>query len=206
MTGEEHQMLRLLRRASPLALLLAFLMQATAMAATVEVTIADFQFTPSVANIRMGDTVHWTNNGPSPHTTTSNAPLSLWDSDILSVGDDFSFQFTAAGTYSYFCELHGSMQGRIRPKPTAMPRNGVVGTIFTIKVATIPAPAGFVYDVQKKNPGGGFQNWMTGITSSTAQFDSTGQPTGTYQFRSRLRRLSDNAASGYSPAANIMVT
>jgi plastocyanin len=199
-------MLRLLKRATPLALLLAFLVQATALAATVEVTIADFQFTPSVANIRMGDTVHWTNNGPSPHTTTSNAPLSLWDSDILSDGDDFSFQFTAAGTYFYFCELHATMQGRIRPRPTAMPRNGEVGTVFNIRVATIPAPAGFVYDVQKKNPGGAFRNWRTGITSSTTQFDSAGQPIGTYQFRSRLRRLSDNAASGFSPAAKIMVT
>jgi plastocyanin len=199
-------MVRLLRRASPVALLLAFLMQATALAATVEVAISDFQFTPAIANVRMGDTVLWTNEGPSPHTTTSNAPLSLWDSDVLFEGDDFSFQFTAAGTYFYFCELHAAMQGRIRPKPTAMPRSGEVGTIFTVRVATITAPSGFVYDVQKKNPGGSFRNWMTGITSNTATFDSTGQPTGTYQFRSRLRRLSDNAASGYSPAANIMVT
>jgi plastocyanin len=199
-------MVRLLRRASPIALLLAFLMQATAMAATVEVAISDFQFTPAIANIRMGDTVHWTNDGPSPHTTTSNAPLSLWDSNILSDGDDFSFQFTAAGTYLYFCELHPSMQGRVRPKPTARPREGQVGTVFTVTVATIPAPSGFVYDVQKKNPGGSWQNWMTGITSNTALFDSTGQPTGIYQFRSRLHRLSDNAASGYSQAAKITVT
>lgn len=199
-------MVRLLRRASPVALLLAFLMQATAMAATVEVAISDFQFTPEIANIRMGDTVHWTNEGPSPHTATSNPPLSLWDSGILSDGDDFSYQFTAAGTYLYFCELHPNMRGRVRPKPTARPRNGEVGTVFTITVATIPAPSGFVYDVQKRNPGEGFQNWMTGITSNTALFDSAGQPTGIYQFRSRLRRVSNNAASGYSQAAKITVT
>lgn len=199
-------MVRLLRRASPIALLLAFLMQATAMAATVEVAISDFQFTPAIANLRMGDTVHWTNEGPSPHTTTSNAPLSLWDSDILFEGDDFSFQFTAAGTYPYFCQLHPAMQGRVRPRPVARPRSGVVGTDFTIRVATIPAPSGFVYDVQKRNPGGGFQNWMMGVTTNTVVFDSEGQPTGTYQFRSRLRRVSDNAASGYSPNAVIMVT
>jgi plastocyanin len=199
-------MVRLLRRASPLALLLALFMQATALAATVEVAISDFQFTPAIANLRMGDTVHWTNEGPSPHTATSNAPLSLWDSDILFDGDDFSFQFTAAGTYLYFCELHPAMMGRVRPKPTAMPRSGEVGTVFTVRVATIPAPSGFVYDVQKRNPGGNFQNWMMGVTTSTVTFDSAGQPTGTYQFRSRLRRVSDNAASGYSPNAVIMVT
>jgi plastocyanin len=198
-------MVRLLRRASPLALLLCLVLQSGAVAATVEVAISDFQFTPSVANVRMGDTVHWTNEGPSPHTTTGNAPLSLWDSDVLFDGDDLSFQFTAAGTYPYFCELHAGMTGKIQARPTATPRSGQVGTVFTIKVATVPAPSGFVYDVQKKNPGGAFQRLMTGVTSRTVRFDSGGQPTGTYQFRSRLRRLSDNAASGYSLPVSISV-
>jgi plastocyanin len=199
-------MARLVRRASSLAVLLCLLVQPNAIAATVEVAISDFEFTPTAAVIRRGDTVHWTNEGPSPHTATGNAPLSLWDSDILFTGDDFSFQFTAAGTYPYFCVLHEDMTGSIRSKPTAAPRSGPVGTVFTVTVATVVAPEGFVYDIQKKNPGGSFRNWMVGVTAKTAMFDSTGQPTGSYQFRSRLRRLSDNAASGYSPAASITVT
>lgn len=198
-------MVRLLRRASSLALLFCLLLQPDALAATVEVTISDFAFTPSAANIRMGDTVHWTNDGPSPHTATGNAPLSLWDSDILFTGDDFSFQFTAAGIYPYFCVLHPDMIGTIRAKPAATPRSGPVGTVFTVKVATVAAAEGFVYDIQKKNPGGSFRNWKLAQTSNTAMFDSTGMPTGTYQFRSRLRRLSDNAASGYSQAVSVTV-
>jgi hypothetical protein len=44
------------------------------------------------------------------------------------------------------------------------------------------------------------------VTSTSVQFDSTGVPTGPYRFRSRLRRLSDDAASGFSPTASITVT
>jgi plastocyanin len=199
-------MARLLRRALPVALLLAFLMQATALAATVEVTMADYSFTPSIAKLRMGDTVHWTNDGPSPHTATSNAPLSLWDSGILFDGEDFSFTFTAAGIYDYFCSLHATMLGKVGSKPTASPPRGPVGTVFTVRVASVAAESDFVYDVQIKEPGGAFMDWMIGITTATASFDSTGEATGRYQFRSRLRRVSSGGASGYSPAATIGVT
>jgi hypothetical protein len=78
--------------------------------------------------------------------------------------------------------------------------------MFTITVASVTAPTGFVYDIQKKNPGGSFQDWMIGISSLSAVFDSTGQVAGVYQFRSRLRRTSDGAASGYSPGQSLRVT
>jgi plastocyanin len=199
-------MLHLLRRATWIALLLALALQGEAFAATVEVAMSDFVFTPGTANLRMGDSVHWTNDGPSPHTATGNAPLSLFDTGVLFTGDDFTFAFTAAGVYRYFCEIHPDMLGSVRIKPKASPPSGPVGTLFRVRVATVPAGADFVYDVQKRNPGGGFTDWMIGITSSIANFDSTGMPTGTYQFRSRLRRVSNGGASQYSQATSISVT
>ncbi len=84
--------------------------------------------------------------------------------------------------------------------------SGPVGTMFTVTVATIAAPTGFVYDVQKANPGGGFADWKIGITTMSATFDSTAQATGVYKFRSRLRKTSNGATSGYSPAFSITVT
>jgi hypothetical protein len=78
--------------------------------------------------------------------------------------------------------------------------------MFTITVASITAPTGFVYDIQKRNPGGNFQNWMVGVTAKSVVFNSTGQPTGIYSFRSRLHRLSDNATSGFSAAKSVTVT
>jgi hypothetical protein len=78
--------------------------------------------------------------------------------------------------------------------------------VFTVTVATVPAPTDFVYDVQKANPNGVWRDWMMGVTSISVTFDSSGWPEGTYRFRSRLHRLSDDASSDYSPNASIAVT
>ena len=199
-------MLRLARRATPVGILLALFIQANALAATSNVTIADFSFTPNISKLKMGDTVHWTNNGPTDHTATGDSPLSLWDSGILGVGGTFNFTFTAAGIYTYKCTLHISMKATVGSKDTVTPPSGPVGTMFTVKVATISAPAGFVYDIQKKNPAGSFADWMLGVTTMSVIFNSTGQPTGTYQFRSRLHNTSTGATSGYSPGTNATVT
>jgi hypothetical protein len=72
-------------------------------------------------------------------------------------------------------------------------------------VASVPAAAGYVYDIQKKDPTGSFVDWMVGITTATAIWDSTGAASGVYQFRSRLRRTSDGAASEYSPGQKVTV-
>ena len=45
------------------------------------VTIADFQFTPAQITINQGDTVTWTNNGPTPHSAT--APDGSFDTGIF---------------------------------------------------------------------------------------------------------------------------
>ncbi len=46
------------------------------------VTIQDFTFSPATLMIKVGTTVQWTNNGPSAHTTTSDA--AVWNSGTLS--------------------------------------------------------------------------------------------------------------------------
>jgi plastocyanin len=80
------------------------------------VTIQDFTFSPATLTIKVGTTVQWTNNGPSAHTTTSDA--TTWNSGTLSApmgggaygggsaGGSFAFRFSATGTYGYHCTLH----------------------------------------------------------------------------------------------------
>lgn len=81
------------------------------------VSIQDFSFSPATLTIKVGTTVQWTNNGPSPHTTTSDA--GTWDSGTLSApmggggyggggsaGGSYPFKFTATGTYGYHCSIH----------------------------------------------------------------------------------------------------
>jgi plastocyanin len=202
-------MLRLGRFAAPVALVLALFMQGNAIAATSNVSMTNYVFTPNLSKIRLGDTVKWTNAATATsHTSTGDSPLVLWDSGTIVPGGTFSFTFTAAGIYTYHCTFHVGlgMKGTVGLKDSVSPPSGPVGTMFTIKVATINAPAGFVYDIQKRNPGGSFQNWMLGVTTLSVIFDSTGQPTGTYQFRSRLHNTTSGATSGYSPGSSAVVT
>jgi plastocyanin len=46
-----------------------------------------------------------------PHTATSDDEV--FDSGTLNEGDEFSFTFDEAGTFSYFCQVHPTMQGTI---------------------------------------------------------------------------------------------
>jgi plastocyanin len=195
-----------LRRSLPVALLLVLFLQAQASAATIDVSVDDNLFTPKNVNLNQGDTVHWTHVGSSLHTVTGNHPFNLWDSGIMNPGDTFDFTFTAAATYGYHCDFHTTMKGNVRVRLRASPRSGPVGTRFRITVATIAAPSPFVYDIQKANPDEGFMDWMIGITARTATFDSTGQPIGMYQFRSRLRNTSTGFSSDWSPSVSIQVT
>lgn len=85
-------------------------------ASVVGVTIQDFSFAPATLTIKTGTTVRWTNNGPSPHTVTSD--MGVWDSGTLgaptmgggygggSAAGSYQFTFNIAGTYGYHCSIH----------------------------------------------------------------------------------------------------
>src|SRR6516164_3090015 len=82
-------------------------------AATVTVTVNgsyySFFFTPASVTIHRGDTVRWSWNS-SGHSTTSGSPgmpNGLWDSGILNQGATFSHTFNTAGTFPYYCTVHG---------------------------------------------------------------------------------------------------
>jgi len=73
------------------------------------VTIQNFAFNPPELQVKVGDTVTWTNMDSASHTIKSD----LFQSDTLKNGDSFSFTFDTAGTYDYICGLHPSMKGKI---------------------------------------------------------------------------------------------
>ena len=74
-----------------------------------EVTIENFTFNPAELQIKVGDTVTWTNMDSAPHTVLSDS----FQSDTLNNGDSFSFTFDKAGTYDYSCGIHPAMKGKI---------------------------------------------------------------------------------------------
>jgi len=80
-------------------------------ATTHNVYMDGFAFKPQTVSVQVGDTVVWTNNDTSLHTTTADG--GAWDSGDLGHGDTFSFTFATPGTYTYHCSRHPSMTGTV---------------------------------------------------------------------------------------------
>lgn len=91
------------------------------------VGVADFQFSPDTITIAAGQSVVWSNSGPSSHTVTSDN--SSWTSATLGApsgtdpygyptgGGSFSHLFSSAGTYHYHCSIHAGMTGVVIVTP-----------------------------------------------------------------------------------------
>jgi len=78
------------------------------------VAIRDFAFHPDSIAVPVGATVTWVNCEPAtiePHTTTSDSLG--WASPQLSAGERFSRRFDSGGVFSYHCEPHPFMVGKV---------------------------------------------------------------------------------------------
>jgi plastocyanin len=73
--------------------------------------ISDFKFAPATLTVHVGDTITWTNDGPSPHSATAHD--GSFDTGVLKKGASASHTFTTAGTFSYFCTVHPFMHGTV---------------------------------------------------------------------------------------------
>ena len=75
------------------------------------VVISDFQFAPVTITIQQGDTVTWTNEGPTPHSATADD--GSFDTGVFPAGESRSQTFTEAGTFAYYCLPHPNMRGTV---------------------------------------------------------------------------------------------
>jgi plastocyanin len=75
------------------------------------VSIADFHFTAATLTIHAGDTVTWSNQGPSPHTATASD--GSFNTGVLNKGQTASHTFTKPGTFTYVCQIHPFMHGTV---------------------------------------------------------------------------------------------
>jgi plastocyanin len=126
----------------------------------VTVEIQDFQFSPNNITIPVGTTVRFVSVGQVQHTVTSDS--GLFDSGILTNGQEFSFTFTEAGTFPYFCQLHGAAGG-----------GGMAGTIV-VEAAPSSGTSGEPVTVEIQD----FQfapNSITVPVGTTVRFVSVGQ-------------------------------
>ncbi len=61
--------------------------------------------------VNVGDTVTWSNSGPTAHSATAND--GSFDTGIMNKGGSGSHTFTQAGTFSYICTPHPFMKGTV---------------------------------------------------------------------------------------------
>jgi len=80
-------------------------------AANAEVKIDNFSFGPQTLTVPVGATVTWINRDDIPHTVVSTD--GVFKSKVEDTDEKFSYTFTKAGTYPYFCSVHPKMTGKI---------------------------------------------------------------------------------------------
>lgn len=78
---------------------------------TITVTIENFSFSPKTLTVPLGTTVTWVNRDDEPHNVVSTDKK--FKSSILDTDDQFSYTFTTAGMYDYFCSLHPRMTAKV---------------------------------------------------------------------------------------------
>jgi plastocyanin len=79
--------------------------------ANVAIKIDNFVFGPQAITVPVGTTVTWTNSDDIPHTAVSID--GVFKSKVMDTDEKFSYTFTKAGTYSYYCSVHPKMTGQI---------------------------------------------------------------------------------------------
>jgi len=80
-------------------------------AANVAVKIDNFVFGPQTITVPVGTTVTWTNSDDIPHTAVSTD--GVFKSKVMDTDEKFSYTFTRAGTYPYYCSVHPKMTGQV---------------------------------------------------------------------------------------------
>lgn len=76
-----------------------------------EVRVDNFSFAPDTLTVPVDSTVTWVNKDDVPHVIASND--GLFKSKGLDTDDKYSYTFSKAGTYSYYCSIHPKMVGKI---------------------------------------------------------------------------------------------
>ena len=70
-------------------------------------------FRPASITVAAGDTVTWDNYLGDQHTITPIDHAAFQRVEFGSTGKVLEVTFASAGTYRYFCEFHGGMNGTV---------------------------------------------------------------------------------------------
>jgi plastocyanin len=145
------------------------LFQVNLPAATVEVSVIDFQFQPNPVNINVGDSIVWKNNTAlTPHTSTSGtgcSPDGKWNTGTITGGQSSQpIAFNSAGSFPYYCIFHCAL---FNMKGTVIVGGGTTTTtvpagecmIMSVKSTVFPLRSGLLPKVRRIVITGMNSNW-----------------------------------------------
>ncbi|QIS09084.1 cupredoxin domain-containing protein [Nocardia arthritidis] len=81
--------------------------------ATITVDVADMKFSPADLTVKVGDTVTWKFHDRFPHSVQGIGDKAMGINSPIFDKGEWSYTFTAPGTYRYMCSLHPEMRGTV---------------------------------------------------------------------------------------------
>ncbi len=75
------------------------------------VEITGDQFAPANLQVKVGTTITWTNKDSVAHSVTFKNGMK--DSGLFTQGKSYSYTFTKAGTFAYYCIVHPHMVAQV---------------------------------------------------------------------------------------------
>ncbi|WP_405727782.1 cupredoxin family copper-binding protein [Streptomyces sp. NBC_01537] len=147
-------------------------------AADYTIAIKDYAFAQKSLTVKVGDTVKWTNEDTAPHTVTTTSGPASFDSGNLSKGQSFSYTFTKAGTYDYYCAVHPDMTAKITVVDDSSGTSGGTSTGGTSGGSTTGGSTGGSSTGGDTTGGSTSGGDMGGMSGGSTSGGSTGGGTG----------------------------
>jgi plastocyanin len=155
-------------------------------------------FSPKTVTINVGDTVHWVWKS-NDHSTTSVAVSAIsWDSGVLNNGSTFDQTFNVAGTFNYYCKIHGFDNGN----GTA---GGMSGTIIVQAPATLTSimvmpvnPTATVGSTEQFMAMGTFSDGSTADVTNQSTWSSSNTASVTISNTAGSQGIASAVATGHS--------
>lgn len=187
-----------------------------ASAAATQIRVDDSFYSPDSAtrNLSTGASFTWMTAqfASLPHNVRQDATLFNSGSPTRSL--NFSVR-ASAGTFHYYCTLHGSTSGgmdgvvRVRPIFAAAP-TGLPFTVSWALSGTSPTTTGNQFDVRYRvGTSSTWRSWRNDTSTRSGVFGQNGQPVQvvagrTYHFQARSQKMSaPNRPSGWSPTLSV---
>ena len=174
-----------------------------------QIKVADNFFsprTPPVRNLASGASFTWTRAAGSTGFHNIRQNVRLFRSGDLTSGPINYSVSASAGTYHYYCELHGSptggMDGIVKVRPTFLA--DPTGAPFTVKWALLGTTTGDKFDVRfRVGTATTWTLWRNDTSARSGIFGQNNQPVQvvpgqTYQFQARSEN-DPTKPSGWSP-------